>query len=80
MSLRPMAEITMKQQRTGNRERWECIRPIVFLQAQLYVTVHEKRGNFAQNVKSCYEPVKFTCHIGNVLAAVVSIMNIFGTK
>jgi hypothetical protein len=36
---------------------------------------YEKRGNFAQNVKSCYEPVKFTCHIGNVLAAVVSITN-----
>ena len=46
------------------------------------INVHEarKRGNFAQNVKSCYEPVEFTCHIGNVLAAVVSIRNIFGTE
>ena len=40
------------------------------------------QGDFAawQNVKSCYEPVKFTCHIGNVLAAVVSGTNIFGTE
>ena len=37
-------------------------------------------GNCTQNVKSCYEPVKFKCHIGNVLAAVVSSMNIFGTE
>ena len=29
-----------------------------------------KMGNFA---KSCYEPVQFTCHIGNVLAAVVQL-------
>ena len=40
----------------------------------------EKRGNFAQNVKSYYEPVKFTCHVGDVLAAVVSSTNIFGTE
>ena len=32
--------------------------------------VPEKRGNFTQNVKSCYEPVKFTCHIENILTAV----------
>jgi hypothetical protein len=44
------------------------------------VTVHEKRGNFALNVESCYDLVKFTCHIGNVLEAVVSTTNIFGTK
>jgi hypothetical protein len=45
-----------------------------------YVTIHEKRGILAQNVKSCYEPVKFTFHIGNVSTAVVSFTNIFGTK
>ena len=30
--------------------------------------------HFGQNVQSCYmyEPVKFTCHIGKVLAAVSS--------
>ena len=53
---------------------------VVYKNKRRYVTVSEKRGNFAQNVKSCYEPVKFTCHIGNVLAAVVSSTNIFGTK
>ena len=31
------------------------------------MTVPEKRGNFVQNVKNCYEHVKFTCHIGNVM-------------
>ena len=29
----------------------------------IIVTVFEKRGNFAQNVESCLELVKFTCHI-----------------
>ena len=35
----------------------------------LYVTGFEKRDHFdfAQNVKSCYEPVKFTCPLENVL-------------
>ena len=46
----------------------------------IIVTVSEKRGNSAQNVTSYYEPVKFTCHIGNVLAAVDSSTNIFGTE
>ena len=36
-----------------------------------YSTVPEKRGKML----NCYEPVKFTCHIGNVLAAVDSSMN-----
>ena len=39
-----------------------------------------KKDNFAQNFKSCYEPVKFTCHIGNVFAAVNSSTNIFGVE
>ena len=45
-----------------------------------YVTGYVKRDHFMHNVKSCYEPVKFTCHIGNVSAAVISIAGIFGTK
>ena len=32
-----------------------------------FVTVSGKRGNFTQNVKSWYEPVKFTCHTRNVV-------------
>ena len=48
--------------------------PILCRLLKSYVIVSEKRGNFAQNVTSCYEPVK----MGNVLAAVVS--SIFGTE
>ena len=44
------------------------------------MTGFEKRDHFAQNVESCYEPVKFTCPIENVLPAVFSIADIFGTK
>ena len=37
------------------------------------MTGFEKRDHFAQNVKSCYDPVKFTCPLGNVVPDVFSI-------